>query len=107
MSHASHTLFLYLQVWPDRPNVTVDESLDWDTQVEVRLLCPTLPAAPIEPPVHVFVFVSETDPSLTWLFSCASDVPSCTEPTPRSPTSSATAQPRGGFRKSRTSTRRP
>lgn len=24
-----------LQVWPDYPNVTVDESLDWDTQVEV------------------------------------------------------------------------
>ncbi|CAL8345363.1 unnamed protein product, partial [Arctogadus glacialis] len=22
------------KVWPDRPNVTVDESLDWDTQVE-------------------------------------------------------------------------
>ena len=26
-----------LQVWPDFPNVTVDESLDWDTQVEVHL----------------------------------------------------------------------
>uniref|UniRef100_A0A8C5FMJ2 alpha-glucosidase n=1 Tax=Gadus morhua TaxID=8049 RepID=A0A8C5FMJ2_GADMO len=25
------------KVWPDRPNVTVDESLDWDTQVEVWL----------------------------------------------------------------------
>ena len=28
--------FLYLQVWPDYPNVTVNESLDWDTQVEVQ-----------------------------------------------------------------------
>lgn len=27
--------FGFLQVWPDYPNVTVDESLDWDTQVEV------------------------------------------------------------------------
>uniref|UniRef100_A0AAQ5XRX1 alpha-glucosidase n=1 Tax=Amphiprion ocellaris TaxID=80972 RepID=A0AAQ5XRX1_AMPOC len=26
---------LFLQVWPDYPNVTVDESLDWDTQVEI------------------------------------------------------------------------
>lgn len=23
-------------MWPDYPNVTVDESLDWDTQVEVQ-----------------------------------------------------------------------
>lgn len=27
--------FLF-QVWPDYPNVTVDESLDWETQVEVH-----------------------------------------------------------------------
>ncbi len=25
-----------LQVWPDYPNVTVDDSLDWDSQVEVQ-----------------------------------------------------------------------
>ncbi len=25
------------QVWPDYPNITVDNSLDWDTQVEVSV----------------------------------------------------------------------
>lgn len=29
--------FFQLQVWPDFPNVSVDESLDWETQVEVSL----------------------------------------------------------------------
>ncbi|XP_033970453.1 maltase-glucoamylase, intestinal [Trematomus bernacchii] len=31
------------KVWPDRPNVTVDESLDWDTQVELYRANTTFP----------------------------------------------------------------
>lgn len=27
---------LFIKVWPDYPNITVNESLDWDTQVEVQ-----------------------------------------------------------------------
>lgn len=36
MCAGENILLLFLQVWPDYPNVTVDESLDWDTQVEVQ-----------------------------------------------------------------------
>lgn len=31
MEHGS-----FPQVWPDYPNVTVNDSLDWDNQIEVR-----------------------------------------------------------------------
>ncbi|TRZ04565.1 hypothetical protein HGM15179_022542, partial [Zosterops borbonicus] len=29
---------VFAKVWPDLPGVEVDDSLDWDTQVEVKIL---------------------------------------------------------------------
>lgn len=36
--NGTHFVSSSFQVWPDYPNVTVDESLDWDTQVQVQLV---------------------------------------------------------------------
>lgn len=50
-----YLLPFFLEVWPDFPNVTVNESLDWDTQVEVRLFSAcTIPHALISTYYKIF-----------------------------------------------------